>query len=183
MMNTNSVFVGSKVMGNSWFSAILAVLELVLGFAMLSFPMLLGTAAVWVAGFVLLVLGVVHLFHVFTRAGQRLWSLFSGVLYLVVGSAMVLLPFSSMALLTLVIGIALLAGGILRLITAVNLRAQPGTPWRVFNAIVSLVLGAMVVWSWPNSSLWLIGTIIAVEMIFSGWALLFLSLTPQPKQA
>ena len=177
----NTVFVKNKLMNNSWFTAILAVLELVLGFAMLSFPMLLGTAAVWVMGFVLLVLGLVRLFHVITRAGQRLWSLFSGVLYLVVGAAMVLLPFSSMAVLTLVIGCALLVGGILRLITAVSLRAEPGTPWRVFNAIVSLVLGCMVVWSWPDSSLWLIGTIIAVEMIFSGWALLFMSLTPPPR--
>ena len=51
----------NRVVGNSWFAAILAVLELILGFVMVSFPLLLGAAAVWVAGVALVVLGLVHL--------------------------------------------------------------------------------------------------------------------------
>ena len=37
----------------------------------------------------------------------------------------------------------------------------------------------MIIWSWPESSAWLIGTLIAVEMIFSGWTLMFLALAPR----
>lgn len=169
----------NKVMGNSWLAAILAVLELVLGFVMLSFPMLLGAAAVWVAGVALVLIGLVHLWHVITRAGQRLWSMVSGVVYIVVGAAMVLLPLASLSIITMVLGVSLFAGGILRLIVAIGMRNEQGSAWRFFNALVSLILGGMVIWSWPSSSLWLVGTIIAVEMIFSGWALLFLSLAPK----
>ncbi len=169
----------NRVVGNSWFAAILAVLELVLGFVMLSFPMLLGAAAVWVTGVALVVIGMVHLWHVITRAGQRIWSLISGVIYIVAGAAMVLLPLASLSVITLVLGVALLAGGILRLLVAISMRNEQGSAWRFFNALVSLILGGMVIWSWPASSLWLVGTIIAVEMIFSGWSLLFLSLVPK----
>lgn len=169
----------TRVAGNAWFVGLIAVLELVLGFAMLSFPYLLGASAVWVAGFVFLVVGVMHIVQVFTRAGSRLWSLLSGLLYLVVGAMLVLLTGPSMAILTLAIGIALLAGGVLRLAVAFSLRRETGSVWRFFNALISLALGAMVVWSWPESSVWLIGTIIAVEMIFSGWTLLFLALNPR----
>ncbi len=169
----------NRVVGNSWFAAILAVLELILGFVMVSFPLLLGAAAVWVAGVALVVLGLVHLWHVFTRAGQRIWSLISGIIYFVAGAAMILLPLASLSVITLVLGIALLVGGILRLLVAISMRKEQGSAWRFFNSLVSLILGCMVVWSWPASSLWFVGTVIAVEMIFSGWSLLFLSLVPK----
>ncbi len=169
----------NRVAGNAWFVGLIAVLELVLGFAMLSFPYLLGASAVWVAGFVFLVVGIMHIIQTFVRADNRIWSLLSGLLYLVVGAMLVMLTGPSMAILTLAIGIALLAGGILRLAVAFSLRREAGSVWRFFNALISIVLGGMVVWSWPESSVWLIGTIIAVEMIFSGWALLFLALNPR----
>lgn len=165
-------------MGNSWLSAILAVLELVLGFAMLSFPMLLGTAAVWVAGVALVIIGIVHLWHVLTRAGERIWSLISGFIYSLAGISMVVVPIASLSVITLVLGMALLVGGLLRLVVAISMRKEQGSAWRFFNAGVSIILGGMVVWSWPESSLWFVGTIIAVEMIFSGWSLLFLALVP-----
>ena len=167
-----------RFMGNSWLGAVLAVLELVLGFAMMSFPFLLGAAAVWVTGFMLVFIACVHAWHVFTRKGQRLWSLLSAIIYAIVGIVMLLLPVISMIVLTFVLGVALLVGGVLRLFVAISLRNDMGSAWRFFNAIVSLILGAMVLWNWPESSVWLLGTIIAIEMIFSGWALLFLSLSP-----
>ncbi len=170
-----------RFMGNSWLGAILALLELVLGFAMLSFPFILGTAAVWVAGFMLVFLACVHAWHVITRKGHRIWSLLSAVLYAIVGISMLLLPVASLVIITLALGIALLVGGVLRLIIAIAMRKEMGSAWRFFNGVISLILGVMVLWNWPESSVWLVGTIIAVEMIFSGWALLFLSLSP-PEQ-
>lgn len=181
-MNSDSSRVRSLV-GNPWLAAILAVAELVLGFIMLSFPYLLGASAVWVAGFVFVVLGFMHLVHVFTRAGQRMWSLLSAVLFLVLGVALLVQPLASMSILTLIIGVALLAGGVLRLIVAFSMRHAVGSVWRFFNAGISLLLGGLVVWSWPESSLWFIGTVIAVEMIFSGWALLFLAMAPTTREA
>lgn len=171
-----------RMLGSPWLAGALAVLELVLGFALLSFPYLLGASAVWVTGFVLLAAGLLHLVHVFTQAGNRWWSLLSAVLFLALGCILLFFPVASMSLLTLFIGVALLAGGIIRLLVAIAMRREPGNAWRVFNAIISIILGGMVLWSWPESSLWLIGTIIAVEMIFSGWALLFMVLTPDVRR-
>ncbi|MBQ2380538.1 MAG: DUF308 domain-containing protein [Akkermansia sp.] len=173
-MNTDSRLV--RMATSPWLAVFLAVLELLLGFILLSFPFLLGASAVWVGGFVLLVMGLMHLVHVFSRSSHRMWSLLSAVIFLLVGVVMLLQPVASMSFLTLVIGLALLTGGVLRFSVAVAMRHMPGKGWRYFNAIVSLVLGGMVVWSWPGSSYWLIGTIIAVEMIFSGWTLMFMAL-------
>lgn len=166
---------------NPWVTGLLAVAELVLGFLLLGFPFMLGTSAVWVCGFVLFVAGAVRLVQAVLRPEQRAWNILGALFYLAVGALMVQMPVFSLRVGTLGIGIALLVAGVLRLFMAL-LMPRHGMAWRVFNGLVSLVLGAMVVWGWPGSSLWLLGSVIAVEMIFSGWTLLFLALAPAPRE-
>lgn len=168
-------------MARPWVAGILAVLELVLGFILLSFPMLLGLSAVWVSGFVLSVAGLIRLVQSIIRRENRWWNLLAAVLYLLVGVFTVLMPMLSMEWWTLLIGACLITAGVMRMAVAISLWDTEGRSWRLFNAIVSLVLGVMIVWGWPESSAWLIGTLIAVEMIFSGWTLMFLALAPRDK--
>ena len=168
-----------RVASSSWLVALLAVAELILGFVLLSFPYILSASAVWVLGVVLVAVGIMRLIQIFTRPGYRLWNLLAAVIYFCLAAAFIFRTEMSMAAITLAIGLALIIGGVLRLGVAFSLRHEQGSAWRLFNAIVSIILGAIVTWSWPESSFWLIGTIIAVEMIFSGWTLLFLALAPK----
>lgn len=181
-MNNTSMHPMGRVATSSWLVALLAIAELILGFVLLSFPYILGSSAVWVAGIVLLAVGVMRLIQVFTRPGYRIWNLLAAILYFFLGFFFVLHTDFSMSVLTLLIGISLLVGGVLRLGVAFSLRAEQGSAWRFFNAVVSIALGAIVTWGWPTSSVWLLGTIIAVEMIFSGWTLLFLALAPRSRE-
>lgn len=171
-----------RVASSSWLVALLAIAELILGFVLLSFPYILGASAVWVAGFVLLAVALMRLIQVFTRRGFRLWNLLAALIYCCLGLAFIMRTGVSLSAITLAIGIALLVGGVLRLGVAFSLRGEQGSAWRFFNALVSIVLGAVVTWGWPDSSYWLLGTIIAVEMIFSGWTLLFLALAPRRQE-
>ena len=168
-----------SMLGRPWVAGVLAVLELLLGFILLSFPFLLGASAVWVGGFVLAVAGLIRLIQGITRSEDRWWNLLAALLYLVVGGFTVLMPLLSLEWWTLLIGCAILSAGIIRAGVAISMWNDPGRFWRCFNAIISLVLGVMIIWSWPESSAWLIGTLIAVEMIFSGWTLMFLALAPR----
>ncbi|MBR5522017.1 MAG: DUF308 domain-containing protein [Akkermansia sp.] len=180
-MDTHKNNVWGRVAGNTWVVSILAVLELVLGFVLLSFPALLGASAVWVAGFVLMIVGLIRFIHIFIYPFNRWWNLLAAVLYCFTGAVLVYYTGQSLVMITLLIGVALLVGGTIRLLVAFTMLKSEGSAWRFFNAIVSLILGGMVVFGWPESSLWLVGTIIAVEMIFSGWTLLFLALPPGRK--
>lgn len=181
--NRDSGFCGCARTGawlsRPWVAGVLAALELVLGFILLSFPFLLGLSAVWVAGFVLSAAGIFRFVQVFIRRADRWWNLLAAFLYLLVGVFTVLMPVLSMEWWTLLIGASLVTAGIIRMGVAISLWHEQGRFWRVFNALVSLVLGVMIIWGWPESSVWLIGTLIAVEMIFSGWTLMFLALAPR----
>lgn len=167
-----------RLMSGSWLAGLLAVLELILGFMLLTSPFILGTSAVWVCGFVLVIVGIARLVQGFMYSYNRWWNFPAGLVFIALGVLMVLLPVLSLELWTLMLGCAFTLGGLIRLGIAISQRKEQGSAWRFFNALVTLVLGVLVLWQWPASSLWLIGTFIAIEMIFSGWTLLFLALTP-----
>ena len=176
-MNADNVRAhGSRLLLSPWFTGFLAILELVFGFILLSFPFLLGTSAVWVAGFVFAVAGGMRLVQGFCYALNRWWNMLAGLLFLALGVLMVLLPVLSLEVVTLALACGLLSSGILRILFVCTLRQESARGWRFLNGLVSLVLGGLVLWQWPASSLWLLGTFLAIEMIFSGWTLLFLSL-------
>lgn len=165
--------------GSPWVAGILAVAELVLGFVLLGYPLMVGATVIRVGGFVLVVAAAVRLAQCVLQPANRLWNALAFAAYLFLGGLMLLYTAISLEWWTLLIGAALLCSGAFRLLMALVLLREPGSAWRFFNAVISLVLGTLVLTGWPGSSLWLLGTIVAVEMIFSGWSLLFLALSPR----
>ena len=46
-------------------------------------------------------------------------------------------------------------------------------PWLVvLNGVITLILGILVLNSWPSSSFWLIGLYVGISLLFSGISLL-----------
>ena len=164
---------------NPWVLGIIAVLELVFGFILLGFPYLLGASAIWVTGCVLIIAGVLRLCQLF-RAGNRWWNLLAALVYLLLGWSMMAYTEASLIFWTYVIAFALMIGGVFRFVIACMMTEKKGKAWRFINAIVSVVLGVLIAYGWPGSSIWFIGTLIAVEMIFSGWTLLFMAIAQRP---
>ncbi len=98
------------------------------------------------------------------------------VLYLAGGLIMVLDPVGASGALTLLIGGVLVAVGIMRVVGALQERGAPGWGWLLAGGVASLVLGLLIVAKWPATGLWVIGLLVALELIFSGWAYIFIAL-------
>jgi uncharacterized membrane protein HdeD (DUF308 family) len=58
--------------------------------------------------------------------------------------------------------------GIFEAVIYAHLRRLPGSGWFLFDAIVTIVLGIMIFMSWPVSSVWAVGTLIGISILFSG---------------
>ncbi len=54
-------------------------------------------------------------------------------------------------------------------------RSAAGSGWILVDGTVTLILGLMVWRQWPSSSLWAIGTLVGISMIFTGTTRLMLS--------
>ena len=106
-----------------------------------------------------------------------LWLLL-GALYVFAGFVCLQNPFEAATLLTLMLGIALIVGGLLRIFLATQMKQ--GTPWGwvVFSGIISVLLGVMIVAKWPVSSFYVLGIFLGIDLIFigSGWLTIGLAL-------
>lgn len=133
-------------------------------------------SAIWF-GAMIFVGGIVVLVDAFRHQGwrSRLWHILIGVLYVAVGVMTFVNPLVATASLTLLVGAALVATGVLRLIVAFQNRQLPYWTWVALSGLLSLVLGGMILMQWPGSSLWVLGTFLAIELIFQGWAAIALA--------
>jgi uncharacterized membrane protein HdeD (DUF308 family) len=133
-------------------------------------------SAIWF-GAMIFVGGIVVLIDAFRHQGwrSRLWHILIGVLYVAVGVMTFVNPLVATASLTLLAGAALVVTGVLRLIMAFQNRELPAWGWVAFSGLLSLLLGGLILAQWPASSLWVLGTFLAIELIFQGWAAIVLA--------
>jgi uncharacterized membrane protein HdeD (DUF308 family) len=69
---------------------------------------------------------------------------------------------------TILVAAALIIGGVLRIAIGVQHRHMPGWGLLLAGGVISLLVGVMLYLMLPWSGLWVVGTLIAVELIFHG---------------
>jgi len=65
---------------------------------------------------------------------------------------------------------------VLEFVLCSRLRGIPGSGWLMVDGIITLVLAVMIWSTWPSSTVWVVGTLIGISMLFSGITRLMLSL-------
>ncbi len=100
----------------------------------------------------------------------RGWSVFGGALGVIVGFYMVGKPLHGAAILTYVLAIFLMLDGVLRAAGALELRPHDG--WRVMlaAAVISILLGLLLLAGWPLSGAWAIGIFFGIHVALLGAA-------------
>ena len=175
-MSTSSV--GSVAQGAVGWSIGLSVVLILAGLFAIAAPPLVGLGVMVVVAWLIILSGAVHLVLAWrTRTtGGMIWELLLGFLYLVIGVDVLLHPAAGLAALTLILAVYLFVKGVLELILGFRLRPRAGSVWVILDGVVTLFLAILIWRSWPSSSLWVIGTLVGISMLFSGTSRLFLSL-------
>jgi uncharacterized membrane protein HdeD (DUF308 family) len=155
---------------SSTMSIVIAVLLILAGLAAIFLPFIAGIAISIVVAWLLLFAGLVHLFFGWhTRsAGAVIWKILVGLAYLFAAFYILDHPGRGLLTLTLVLAFYLFFEGIFEAIIYSRLRHLPGSGWFLFDAIVTIILGVMIFRSWPFSSVWAVGTLIGISILFSG---------------
>jgi len=178
----NSLADGIRALRGKWGWIVgFGVFALLAGFIALGSGVVLATAtAVLIIGFMMLMAGVVEIVAAFNAKdwSHRILWLLLGLLYVFAGFVCIQNPFQAATLLTLMLGIALIVGGLLRVFLAT--RMKQGTPWGwvVASGIISFLLGLVIVAKWPTASAYVLGIFLGVDLIFmgTGWITMGLAL-------
>jgi len=78
--------------------------------------------------------------------------------------------------LTLLLSGVILAEGVLEIVAYIRLKNMLGAGWMLMNGIVTLLLGGLIWFHWPSSSVWAIGTLVGVNLLMTGISRLMLGL-------
>lgn len=157
---------------------------LILGIALVAFgmfaiaaPFISSLATVLTIGVLLIMGGVAQLVGAFWT---RDWSgfflvLLMGVLYAVMGVLFLNRPLEAMAAVTLLLACVLLVGGAFRTIVSAWYQF-PQWGWVFVGGLLQLGMGFLIWQGWPETSLWVVGLFVGIDMIFTGWTWVMLSL-------
>jgi len=148
----------------------LSVVIILGGLLALAVPFTTGLAATTILAWILLILGLLHLWLAWhTRGtGVLLWEVMVGACYLFAGGVVLAHPLAGLVALTLVLGSYLLVKGVAEIIAGVNTRGVGGSGWLLLDGIISVVLSAMIWLHLPSAATWVIGTLIGFSILFSG---------------
>jgi uncharacterized membrane protein HdeD (DUF308 family) len=95
------------------------------------------------------------------------------ILYLGIGVMLIQNPIEGSVSLTLLLGIFYIIAGIFRIAFSSTLRV-PRWGWGWFNGLITLILGILILTSWPASSLFIIGLFVGIDLLFAGWTYMML---------
>jgi uncharacterized membrane protein HdeD (DUF308 family) len=156
----------------------LGLASVIVGLLAISFAFIATMAKVVVFGVLLLIAGITEVIHAFMARNGRGFALhlLAAALYLLVGFFMLEDPVRAAAVLTLLLAASFIVGGLLRILFSLGANF-PGWPWVLLNGAVDLILGVLIWSEWPESSLWVIGLFVGIDLILHGWSWMGLALS------
>jgi uncharacterized membrane protein HdeD (DUF308 family) len=155
-----------------WFVG-LGVLFVLLGMAGLVFVGVATLVSVLFVGWAFVIAGIAEIANAIFRKGwSGFWlDLIVGIVTVMAGLFIVVQPLVGAKVLTMFIGVMFLIGGIFRLAAGIAMK-NPYAGWFLVHGIVSVILAILIIAEWPYSSLWVIGTLVSIELLFDGFRLL-----------
>lgn len=159
-----------------WF-VLLGIMMILLGGAAIVFPFIATLAMELFIGWALVIIGAIGIVNAFQVAKWKgfLLSMLSALLSLGIGVLLLLFPLPGILSLTLLVMAYLIVSGILRIFLAFRLRPLDHWGWHLIGGLLALVLAALILTQWPEAAAWIIGLLVGIDLIFSGWTLFMLA--------
>jgi uncharacterized membrane protein HdeD (DUF308 family) len=156
----------------------LGILFIVLGMIGIAGQTLFSFVSVNVLGLFLFAGGLLQGAHAFKSQGWKSVGiqLILAVLYIVAAIYTWAFPIPALEAITLWLAAIFFVTGGLRLISAFQHRHFREWFWLVLSSAISILMGVLIMNGYPESSLWLPGLLIAIELLLQGWSMLFMGL-------
>jgi uncharacterized membrane protein HdeD (DUF308 family) len=171
-MNSSFVNLYRADLSNHWLKFFIwGMVLVILGIIAISATTMTTLISVIFLGSLLVVAGMVMVIDAFSFWWNK-WSgfffvLISGLIYLLFGMMLINNPIFATESLTLFIGIFYLVVGVFRAISVLFSRV-PNWGWGFFSAVIAILLGVLILSSWPQSGLFIIGLFVGIDLFFAG---------------
>ena len=157
---------------------ITACLFILLGLFAIIEPTVGTLAVTWLVAWLLIIGGATHIISIFRRDdGGVVWHLALGLVYIAGGLYFLSQPaLIGMEALTLVLSMLFFVEAGIDLVAYSAQRREPGAVWLLVNAFVTTLLGTLIAVHWPATSVWVIGTMLGLNLLTTGVSRLMLGM-------
>ena len=148
----------------------LGLVYLIAGSVALGSVVLATVASVFLVGIMMIVAGIAEIINAFQLKGWSkflIWVLL-GALYIFAGFVTFENPLFAAAVLTLVLGAALVASGLVRIFLAFSMKRESSWIWLLLSSLVTMLLGLLILAHWPVSGVYVLGIFLGVDLMMAG---------------
>jgi uncharacterized membrane protein HdeD (DUF308 family) len=152
-----------------WLRLLLGLVFIFAGIFVLGDVVLASIVSAMFLGVAAIVAGAFEIIHAFWTKGWGgfLWQIILGVLYVGAGFVLLSQPVAGALVLTWVIGVVMLASGVVRLVVGISRWSQMG--WLLLlSGVFGIIAGLIILRGFPQSGLWLLGLLLGIDLIFHG---------------
>ncbi|MFD3652934.1 HdeD family acid-resistance protein [Streptomyces sp. NPDC058620] len=152
---------------------LLGVLLVIAGLVGLVYTGVATLTSMLLFGWLLLIGGLVGLLHAIQSRGTGFFWLGVVVAALNIAAGVVVIrhPEGTAEALTMFAALLFLTGGVFRLVGSVVVRG-PQFGWTLLQGAFGLLLGLLVLFDWPHSSLYVLGCFFSLALLFDGLGLI-----------
>lgn len=159
-------------------SVVWPVIMIIVGIFALWLPAASSIGVARLLGWLMVFDAVFQFIHAFRSAGTGhiVWKVLIAVIYLIAGIYFLAHPFLAVALVTLALAVFFLVEGVVEIFSYFGVRETGASGWILFNGIVNIILAFMIWRHWPNSALWVLGILVGIGLVMTGWSRLMVAL-------
>ena len=167
-----------------WICVLLGLVMIVAGLLVLGDVALFTVISTIFIGWVAIFTGVFEVVHAFWTKGWGgfIWQVLLGILYVAFGAVLISQPLVSALILTYVLGLVLVVSGIVRILIGVSQWRQSG--WiMLVSGLFGVAAGLIILTGFPTSGVWVLGTLLGIDLLIHGAGWLSYAWSPARRAA
>jgi uncharacterized membrane protein HdeD (DUF308 family) len=159
-----------EVKTNAGWGIALGILTAILGLVLIAYPLFTATITTIFIGWILIVAGIFEVVQAVraNNVGTFFARLLLGLVYGFGGVMLLLYPLRGLAVLTMLLGVVLLFEAGATAVLAFQVKPFSGWGWLLVDAVITALLGFLILAHWPGSSIWAIGTLVGAAILVRG---------------
>ena len=158
---------------------------MVLGLAAILLPFVATMTIQALLAIILLVAGITQAVHAFKcqQTKGMAFRLLGAALYGLVGILLLAFPLRGALTLTLLLAVMFAIVGAFKIALALSLRPFPSWGWLMISGLVAVFLSVLIWIGLPGTATWVIGLLVGIELLLSGWSMVVFGLSVRNNQA
>jgi uncharacterized membrane protein HdeD (DUF308 family) len=175
-MATEGSALGTAKRFTGWY-IVAAVLFIIVGLFAIIEPAVAGLGVAILVGWLLVFGGIAHFVMAFQGGSAKrvTYQILLGIVFLLGGVYLLMHPVLALSTLTLLLAAVILVAGIMEIVGYFQIERASG--WLLFNGIAAVLVGVLIWFHWPSSSVWAIGTLVGIYLLVTGVTRLMLGIT------